>query len=175
MIETFDVRSGTLEDIPGLLRLNSGWLKQNVHGDTSKGFVSGAFNEEDFRSMINDKMISLAHDGDTVVSYMLSMNNSSSDILMDHANKAKQIREDGTVAPESRIAIGVQTAVDERFHGSGLINRVRAHFIDLLSDRFNYLFTTISKQNPRSYKSATKYGWITVGDNDHHYYLIYKV
>lgn len=176
MIENFQVRSGQIEDIPGLLRLNSGWLKQNIHGgDTSKGFVSGAFNEQDFRDMINDRMISLAHDGNTVVSYMLSMNNSSSDILLDHANKAKQIKEDGTVAPGSRIAIGVQTAVDERFHGTGLISRVREHFIPLLSDRFDYLFTTISKHNFRSFKSATKYGWQIVGDNDYHYYLIYKV
>jgi hypothetical protein len=175
MTENIQIRPAQIADIPDLLRLNRGWLRQNLSGDTSKGFVSGAFDEPDFHNMVGDRMISVADDGSNVVAYMLSMNNAASDILTEHTDKARQIRKDKTVAEDSRIAVGVQTAVEEQYHGTGLIVSVRKHFLSLLSDRFDYLLTTISKQNARSYKSATKFGWKVVGDNGEHYFLILKV
>lgn len=175
MNENIQIRTAKIEDIPGLLQLNSNWLRNNRQGDTSKGFISGAFGEQDFRDMIGDRMISVADDASKVVAYMLSMNNAASDILTEHTQKAKEIRENKTVDEHSRIAVGVQTAVEEQYHGTGLIVSVRKHFLKLLSDRFDYLFTTISKENVRSFKSATSFGWQVVGDSGEHYYLILKV
>jgi hypothetical protein len=175
MNENIQIRTAKIEDIPGLLQLNGNWLRNNRNGDTSKGFISGAFDEQDFRDMIGDRMISVADDSNRVVAYMLSMNNAASDILTEHTEKAKEIRKNKTVDEQSRIAVGVQTAVEEQYHGTGLIVSVRKHFLKLLSDRFDYLFTTISKQNERSFKSATNFGWQVVGDSGEHYYLILKV
>lgn len=175
MTNNIQIRTAQAGDIPDLLRLNRGWLRQNLSGDTSKGFVSGAFDEHDFQDMVGDRMISVAEDGSKVVAYMLSMNNAASDILTEHTNKAQEIKRNKTVDKNSRIAVGVQTAVEEQYHGTGLIISVRKHFLTLLSDRFDYLLTTISKQNVRSYKSATKFGWQVIGDNGEHYFLILKV
>jgi hypothetical protein len=169
------IKLATKEDIPGLLELNGAWLRQNLSGDTSRGFLSGAFDEQDFMNMVNDRMVVVAVDENGVASYMLSMNNATLPILDEHIQVANRLKTDSKVSPDSRIAVGVQTAVREEYHGTGLIVEVRKCFLDTLRDRFDYLFTTISKQNIRSYKSATHFGWKTMGDNEEHYYLLLKV
>lgn len=175
MITSIDMRPAAANDIPEMMELNHKWLRQNLGNDISQGFLSGAFSQQDFEDMIADKMICVAIDKGRVVAYMLSMNNAKLDILAEHKEMADEIRKNKTISKNSRVAVGIQTAVEEEYHGSGLIIMVRKFFLKMLSDRFDYLLTTISKQNIRSYKSATKFGWQIVGDNEEHFFLILKV
>lgn len=170
-----DIRVGETADIEQLIILNKKWQRNLLGVNTLKGFLSGSFDEEIFTRLIADKAIIVAIDGMKLVAYMLSVNHIHEGILQEHKDVANNLKITGVLPAYSRIAIGVQTAVEEAFHGSGLISLVRNEFKKILSDRFDYLFTTISKDNHRSFKSAINFGWQIVGENDEHYYLILPV
>ena len=174
-MDTITIRPAILADIPQLHALNQQWLLATVGDDKTQGFLSGAFTAADFEAMIIARMIVVAIDNNTVVAYMLSMNHAAMGILEEHVTVANAIKAKGVIPASSRVAVGVQTAVQQQYHGTGLIVRVRKVFLALLKDRFDYLFTTISKENVRSYHSATKFGWQVVGEHPEHYYLVLQV
>jgi hypothetical protein len=174
-MDTIIIRPAEFADIPQLFALNQQWLLANVGGNTSQGFLSGAFTIADFEAMITARMIVVALDNDEVVAYMLSMNHAAMGILEEHVAVANNIKQKEIIPSDSRVAVGVQTAVQQQYHGTGLIVSVRKAFLALLKDRFDYLFTTISKENVRSYHSATKFGWQVVGEHPEHYYLVLQV
>ena len=170
-----DIRLAETADIGQLICLNKKWQRNLLGVNTMKGFLSGSFDEATFERLINDKAIVIAMKGVDLTAYMLSVNHIAEGILLEHRDVANNLIATGVLPSGSRIAIGVQTAVAEAFHGTGLISLVRNEFKKLLSDRFDYLFTTISKDNQRSFKSATNFGWQIVGENDEHYYLVLPV
>ncbi len=174
VVKQIDIREATYSDIDGLIDLNKVWQRDFLGVNTMQGFLSGSFDVDTFKRLIDDKAVAVAVDGDSVEAYMLSVNHINEGILQEHREVADNL-EFELVTNGNRIAIGVQTAVRVAFHGTGLISLLRNEFKKLLSDRFDYLFTTISKENHRSYKSATNFGWQIVGDNAEHYYLILPV
>lgn len=170
-----DIRLAVIEDIEQLILLNKKWQRNLLGVNTMKGFLSGSFDVATFKRLIADKAVVIAMDGNAVEAYMLSVNHINEGILQEHREVADSLKEKGIIKNDARVAIGIQTAVQEIFHGTGLISLVRNEFRQLLSNRFDYLFTTISKENHRSYKSATNFGWQIVGENEEHYYLILPV
>ncbi|MFY7900045.1 MAG: hypothetical protein ACOVNY_07660 [Chitinophagaceae bacterium] len=163
------------EDIEALIQLNQKWQLCNLHQQTEKGFLGGSFDAATFEYLIHEKAIVVAKVNSSVVAYMLSINHIHTGVLLEHRTMANKVIADGLVPSDTSIAIGIQTAVEELYHGSGLIVLVRNEFKNLIRNRYQYFFTTISIDNIRSFKSATKFGWQVVGQNEHHYYLILKV
>jgi hypothetical protein len=166
-----DVRQATAADIDNLILLNAKWQLAVLNGDTQKGFVGAAFNKDFFELLINRREVIVAYDNDVLVGYMLSVNHSDAGLLKNHKEEAEKLKENGTLLPTDNVAIGIQTAVELPYHGTGLISIIRNEFRDLLRDRFQYFLTTISKDNIRSFTSATKFGWKKVAENDHYHYL----
>lgn len=174
IVKQIDIREATYNDIDGLIDLNKVWQRDFLGVNTMQGFLSGSFDADTFKRLIDDKTVAVAMDGNSLEAYMLSVNHISEGILQEHREVAETLKPE-LIINGNRIAIGVQTAVRVAFHGTGLISLLRNEFKKLLSDRFDYLFTTISKENHRSYKSATNFGWQIVGDNKEHFYLILPV
>ncbi len=170
-----DVRPAIPADIENLMQLNKKWQRNLLGVNTMKGFLSGSFDNATFERLINDRAVIVAYSNSQLLAYMLSVNHINEGILAEHKEVAEEVKTKGTVPADANIAVGIQTAVEEAYHGSGLIGIVRTEFKKMLSDRFSYLFTTISKDNHRSFKSATHFGWKVVGENEEHYYLILPV
>jgi len=170
-----EIKSAVQKDIPELLALNQKWQLVNLNNQTEKGFLGGSFDMDTFSYLIDENAVIVAKVNHKIVAYMLSINHIEAGVLLEHRTMANKVIAEGLVPLDSKIAIGIQTAVEEAYHGTGLIVMVRNEFKNLMRSRYQYFFTTISTDNVRSYKSATKFGWQVVEQNEHHYYLILKV
>jgi|GEM_PF-3340446 len=170
-----NIKQATLSDIDNLVALNTKWQLASLNGDTQKGFVGAAFSKEFFELLIERREVVVAYDGSKMVGYMLSVNHSDAGLLKVHKEEAEKLKANGILLPTDHVAVGIQTAVELDYHGTGLISIIRNEFRDLLRDRYQYFFTTISKENIRSFTSATKFGWNLVGDDGHYHYLILPV
>lgn len=169
------IRQAMLTDIDNLIALNKKWQLAALNGDTQKGFVGAAFDKDFFEILINRKEVVVAYNNDEMIGYMLSVNHSDTGLLKVHKEEAEKLKLNGTIDAKDNVAVGIQTAVELAYHGTGLISLIRNEFKNLLRDRYQYFFTTIAKENIRSYTSATKFGWKLVGENEHYYYLTLAV
>lgn len=170
------LRYAVAEDLAALVQLNQFWLKDNLAGNTSRGFVGGAINEEAFAWMIAGKLVVVAAEtNDKVVGYFLSYNRPSLPILAEHLAAVEQLKVQGRILPHEKVAIGIQSAIHPSWQGSGLIVALRQFFLQSVSGRFQWLYTTIATDNERSYKSATRFGWQVTGQDEHHFRLILAV
>lgn len=172
---TINIREAVPADIESLIVLNTKWQLASLNGDTQKGFVGAAFSKEFFKLLIERKEVVVAYNGNSMVGYMLSVNHSDAGLLKVHKEEAEKLKANGTLLATDNVAIGIQTAVELDYHGTGLISIIRREFKDLMRSRYQYFFTTISKENIRSFTSATKFGWKLVGENEHYHYLILSV
>lgn len=162
-------------DIPNLVSLNTKWQLASLSGDTSNGFVGAAFDADFFKILIERKEIIVAYCKGELVAYMLTVNHTQMGLLAVHQQQVELLKAKGIIELTANVAVGIQTAVEVKYHGSGLISILRNEFRDFVRDRYQYFFTTISKNNQRSFASATKFGWQPVGENEHYYYLILVV
>lgn len=166
-----NIAQASTKDVEALLLLNAKWQPAVLNGDKAKGFLSGAFDAALFEQLIEQNTIVVAYDNDILAGYMLSINNLEHGVLKIHKDQVAELKANGKLPSNSNIAIGIQTAVELAYHGSGLIVAIRNEFKNLLRNRYQYLFTTIAKDNIRSYNSATIFGWQVVGSDEHYYYL----
>lgn len=169
------ISAATEADIPNLIALNSKWQLAALNGDASKGFVGAAFDADFFKLLIDRKEVITAYCNNELVAYMLTVNHTQVGLLAVHHQQVELLKQNKIIEATANVAVGIQTAVEESYHGSGLISIVRNEFRDFVRDRYQYFFTTISKSNQRSFASATKFGWQPVGENEHYHYLILVV
>ena len=144
---TINIKQATATDIDNLVALNAKWQLAALNGDTQKGFVGAAFGKDFFQLLIDRREVVVAYDEDKLVGYMLSVNHSDAGLLKNHREEAEKLKANGTLLPTDNVAIGIQTAVELDYHGTGLISIIRNEFRDLLRDRFQYFLTTISKED----------------------------
>ena len=50
-----------------------------------------------------------------------------------------------------------------------------ALLVQQLAGRFDYAFSTISKENTRAFNAHTKDGWQVMGEDDHYHYVVLPV
>jgi len=173
--KNIEIRPANIDDIDGLIALNQRWQRQFLDGDIKRGFLGASFDADTFKRLIFNKAVSVAVDEKGVASYMLCINDVEDGILKEHHKVAREIIEAGVLPSGSRISVGTQTAVHDIYQGTGVISLVRYNFMKLMGDRFDYLLTSISKENQRSYISSTKFGWEVVRETEEHYYLVIKI
>lgn len=169
------IRPATESDIPNLVSLNTKWQLASLNGNTSKGFVGATFDADFFKVLIARKEVIAAFCKIDLVAYMLTANHTQMGLLAVHQQQVELLKTNGIIEATANVAVGIQTAVEELYHGSGLISILRNEFRSFVKDRYQYFFTTISKSNQRSFASATKFGWQLVGENEHYHYLILVV
>ncbi|MCU0321084.1 MAG: hypothetical protein MUE72_01635 [Chitinophagaceae bacterium] len=165
----------TETDIDNLVALNAKWQLAALNGNADKGFVGAAFNADFFAILITRNEVMVAYNESTLVAYILTVNHTQMGLLEVHQQQVQLLKNNGTIDSTANVAVGIQTAVEEDYHGTGLISILRNQFRDFVRDRYQYFFTTISKENLRSFASATKFGWQLVGSNEHYHYLILVV
>lgn len=175
IITEIEIKQPNEKNINELVVLNKKWQLTSLKGNTKQGFLSGAFDENFFKALITNEAIIVAYCNNQIIAYMLTANHSNIGLLQAHKDKVVQLKNNGIINHNIHVAVGIQTVVETEFQGIGLISIIRNEFRNMLKNRFQLLFTTIAKNNQRSYASATKYGWKTVDEDEHYYHLILKV
>ncbi len=176
MLENVVVRAADQKDIPSLLLLNKKWQKVALGNETGSGFLSGEINEDAFSAMIANNEVAVAEDNSgQIVAYQLISNTSNGIILIIHGDLVNSLEEKGLIARNSKVGIGVQICVDKPYQGTGLKTQVFEQLRKQASGKYDYLFSTVGKENERSHKAHKADGWEIISENDTHYCILYRL
>ncbi|MCD6010510.1 MAG: hypothetical protein K0Q79_372 [Flavipsychrobacter sp.] len=176
MLENVVLRAAVTGDIPSLVSLNRKWQKAVLDGDTGRGFLSGEIAEDAFSLIVKNSEIAIAqNDTGQIVAYQLISNTSNSNILAIHGGLVKTIIEKGLLPQGSNVAIGVQICVDIPYQGTGLKTKILEQLCKLATGKYDFLFSTVGKENERSYKAHKSDGWEIIYETETHYCILYRL
>lgn len=176
MLENVVVRAANAKDIPSLLLLNKKWQKAALGNETGSGFLSGEITEDAFSVMIANNEVTVAEDSTgQIVAYQLISNTSNGIIISIHSNLVNSVEEKGLIAQNSRVGIGVQICVDKPYQGTGLKTKVFEQLRKQVAGKYDLLFSTVGKENERSYKAHKADGWDIIYETDTHYCILYRL
>jgi len=164
-------RAGSAEDVEGLVRLHRRYLYLGpLDGDIQSGFVRFEYTEEDFTHMVRHSEIAVASCEDEVIGYYLVGHSIETSAF--NAQK-RMVRSLGHSLFD--VAVGAQAVVDERYRGLGVLHRMLRTLEPMLRDRYEYLFSQVSKVNAQALSAHLRTGYRIVGETDDRYYVIYTV
>lgn len=157
-------RAWTPEDLEGILELQTKNLRVNLSPETaaSQGFLTLKHEPGVLKRMNDAEASVIAKENNEVVGYALVMLPSFKDdipLLGDLFKAIESITYEGqAIRPEDFVVVG-QLCVAESHRGQGLVERLYGHFRDALHEKYPYLITDISSNNPRSLKAHQKTGF----------------
>lgn len=169
-----NIAAAGLEDIPALMSLNQQWQKSSLQ-DTGNGYVGAAFSNETFTELIKRRQVVVAYDGAILAGYYLLNDYSKEGIIGRHEDIVNELQASGVIAASLKIGIGAQTIVDTPYMGSGIGRAMLHELANAINGRFDELFGTIAKDNPRSLKAHTGMGFRIVGKEAGLYYVLYPL
>lgn len=176
MLENLVIRAAKQNDVPSLLSLNRKWQRSAVGSDTSRGFLSGEIPADAFSAMIANNDIAVADDGTgNIVGYQLISNTSGGSIINIHGDLIEAITNKGLIPSGSRIGLGVQICIDSDYQGTGLRTKILQLLRQLANERYEYLFSTVGKENERSARAHKADGWEIIWDTATHYCILYRL
>lgn len=169
------IRNAAISDVEGLKLLNSKWQRTAVGDRIKDGFVGAAFSSETFQELISRKQIVVAVYGNIVVGYYLLNNYSQDGVIGQHKDMVKALQANGLLDTTARICTGAQAIVDSGYMGKGLRTAMLARLGENVKGRYDLLFATIAKDNPRALKAHTRDGWTSIGAEESLYYVVYRL
>ncbi len=176
MLENVVVRTAGIQDIRSLVALNRKWQKAVLNGETGRGFLSGEITEDAFSLMATNNEIAVAQNNNgEIIAYQLISNTSNGSILTIHEALVTTIIEKGLLPRDSKVGIGVQICVDTSFQGTGLKTKVLEQLRKLAAGKYDFLFSTVGKDNERSYKAHKADGWEVIYETETHYCILYRL
>lgn len=175
-VSSIIIRLPERSEINALSALNKFWQKDQPGGQMNRGFVGGVIETADFDWMISRQLIAAAFDMDQrLAGYFLSFNKPALPILKAHEQYVEELKKNGILAAGSRVGIGIQSALEPAWQGTGLIVDLRRFFLNMIRPRFDWIYTTIAIENERSFHSAIRFGWEVTGTDPHYHHLLLKV
>lgn len=176
MLENVVVRAARQTDIPSLVSLNRKWQRGVLGSDISRGFLSGEITDTAFSLMIENNDIAIADDGSgNIVAYQLISNSSGGNIINIHGDLLTQIINKGLLPSDSKVGLGVQICIDTPYQGTGLKTKILELIIQLAREKYDFLFSTVGKENERSARAHKADGWETIWDTETHYCILYRL
>lgn len=171
---SFIIRNGSVKDLANLTHLNHKWQKSVVGENSKDGYLGAELSAATFLELIRKEQIIVAEVMNLVIGYYLLNNVSREGVIGLHLDIVKTLRANNIINPSLKIIVGAQAIVDKEFMGLG----IRTRMLDALSknvcSKFDLLFGTIAKDNPKAYAAHTKDGWIVVGEEPTLYYVVYQ-
>lgn len=152
------IRLAMYKDIKNLMSLNNKWQK-NLVPNFDFGFLSAAFEEQTFKALIESSDIIVANSGRKIAGYYLINNYSQDGILKIHRNLLRLSISNGWIPKDSKVGLGCQVLVDREYQGTGLRERMLEMILENSKSKYDFLFSTISKDNIRSLKTHIKDAW----------------
>ena len=162
-------------EVESLVELNRKWQSKNLI-DHSGGFLSGGeFGFEIFTQLSNKKEMVVGIAKNKVVSYYNVNSLIKDGAVGEHRVKVENLKEKGCIAAKARVAVGVQVVVDTEYQGTQLAKLMLNKLISNTIDRYDYYYTTVSKENEKSIKAHKKGGWLITDEDSKQYHLLYDL
>lgn len=170
-----EVRSATKNDLVYLVQLNQKFQKSILGNKIQDGYVGAAFSTETFLELINRNQIVVTQFQQRLVGYYLLNNFSKDGVIGKHEDIVNELKSKQKIAKELSICVGAQAIVDNEFMGSGIRPLMLQRLAQNVQGKFDYLFATIAKDNPRAFKAHTRDGWEVVDEDNILYFVVYKL
>lgn len=137
--------------------------------------MGAAFSNETFTELIHRNQITVTDFNNKIIGYYLLNNFSKDGIIGKHEDFVSMLKQKDKISKLLNICVGAQAVVDTEFMGSGIRSLMLDTLVGNMKGRYEYLFATIAKDNPRAFKAHTRDGWIVVDDEENLFYVIFKV
>jgi GNAT superfamily N-acetyltransferase len=170
----FSVRIAQLEDVEQLVQLSKSLHRDQVTS-TQYGFLRVAYSAEIFSALIKQDQVVIGLAGNEVVGYYLLNTASSDGTPTKHYHIVEEMKRLGKVPASVRVGVGAQACIHPFYQGKGLRPQMLQFLIKQLVGRYDYAFSTISKENPRAFKAHAKDGWQLFGEEEHYYYVVLPI
>lgn len=169
------IRNANEKDIEQLMPLNQKWQKAALTQTLKNGYLGASFSQETFSELIAKNQVVLAEFDKNIIGYYLLNNVSKDGVIGMHAAIVTHLKSNGGIDEKLKVCVGAQAVVDKDFMGSGIRLFMLTKLVDNVRNSYDFLFSTIAKDNPRAYKAHTKDGWFVVDENETLFYVLYKV
>ena len=176
-----EIRLAELTDIDGIIALHKKYHVSSIAArDKPDGFVTTNFTPEQLHALVQkERGVTIAKDGDTVVSYAMAASWSFwSDwpLFVRMIEKLPAYHFDGKpLCVDTSYQYGPM-CVDKAYRHSGLFERVFFSSLHSMTERFSTMVTFINQINPRSYAAHTRKAKMetvcTFEFNDNDYYML---
>jgi len=166
-------RLATSEDISPLVELNFKWQADKIsNAQKSDGFLSAQFNSSDFETLIQNEEVIVTIHNDTVVGYYLLNNFCETKKYYEAKQIVITLTEKNKIHKSCKVGIGAQALIDKEHQGKGLSRPMLKLLCEQVKSKYDYLYSSISKQNYKAYQVHTKEGWFVVDENDNSHYVL---
>lgn len=81
----------------------------------------------------------------------------------------------GTHIHNYKIACGAQAIVDEKFRSNGLTSQMLQLLIEKVKNKYDYIFSSITKINRNAYSVHEKAGYILVGEDENKAFVLLNI
>lgn len=170
----YSFRLATSNDIPSLVDLNHRWQVHKISdAHKSEGFLSAEFNEADFGVLIKNEEITVTTFSDKVVGYYLLNNFCETKKYFEAKDVVAHLIKKSTIPASCNVGIGAQALIDNEHQGKGLSRPMLRLLCEQVNSKYEYLYSSISKENLKAYQVHTREGWFVVDETaDSHYVLL---
>lgn len=170
---TYSFGLATEKDISSLVELNAKWQFDNILiALKSEGFLSAQFNARDFETLIRNKEVIVTMYVDKVVGYYLLNNFCETKKSYEAKKVVENLIDKNKIQKTSKVGIGAQALIDKEHQGKGLSRPMLKLLCEQVQSKYDYLYSSISKQNTKAYQVHTKEGWFVIDENENCYYVL---
>ena len=166
-MDNLKIRKAVADDVDALVQLNFAWYRPNLP-DINNGFLSVTYDDSYFKNIIDKDDIVVFTAGDKLIGYAL-------------VNTAVKTRHVLSIQEEyfsyrpanihSKVAFSYQILIDKDFQGTGFFYEAQKEYLKYFATKYDWLVSTINKENARSVNAHKKAGWTFI-DTPKHYFII---
>lgn len=164
----FEIRVAKKFDAKSLSSLNSRWQGERMDEDTKKkyGFLSASFSEDDFKILISHEEVVVTTYGNLIVGYYLINNYVDTEKFRLGKSIVQKIKNDNKILSGCKVGLGAQVLIEIDYRGKNLTNKMLNLLCKNVSHKYDYLYSTINKNNIQSIKSNLRNGWKIVEEDE---------
>lgn len=164
----FEIRVAKNNDAKRLSFLNSKWQGEPMDEDSKKkyGFLSASFFEDDFKILISHEEVVVATYENLIIGYYLINNYVDTEKFRLGRSIVQKIKNDNKIPSGCKVGLGAQILIEVDYRGNNLSNKMLYLLCKNVSHKYDYLYSTIKKNNIQSIKSNLRNGWEIVDEDD---------
>ena len=164
----FEIRVAKNNDAKRLSSLNSKWQGERMDENSKKkyGFLSASFSEDDFKILISHEDVVVATYGNLIIGYYLINNYVDTEKFRLGKSIVQKIKNDNKIPSGCKVALGAQVLIEVDYRGNNLTNKMLYLLCKNVSHTYDYLYSSIKKNNIQSIKSNLRNGWKIVDEDD---------
>ena len=165
-----DIQLPVYEHIDQILALNYKYLLSHLTDEQRQnGFVRVEYNKDDIKRIIDNREMVIALDDKTIIGYYLIGKTSLNNGLNYQLEKVTEVFKEPFLV--DKVGYGAQAIIETAYRGQNVLNLMLDSLIALLGNRYNVLFSSVTKINGNALKAHTKGGYKLLDEDDTKYYV----